>query len=189
MALTPDHYAKSPEALIVSLARGGDRAAFEELVRRRQSWIRNLMRRCTGNAAVADELAQQTFLQAWRRIRHLQQADAFAGWLKRLAINEWLQVKRKADPLRDSDEQDDTVAAADRPAAIAIDLDRALGTLDAPVRLCVVLSYHEGLTHGEIADLADIPLGTVKSHIRRGSERLREELTAYIDAPGAEKSL
>lgn len=157
-------------------------------MRRRQSWIRNLMRRCCGDSTLADDLAQQVFLQAWRKIRHLQKADAFGGWLKRLAINEWLQHLRKNDPLRESDEQDDTLPAGNDSTGIAMDLDYALGALPDPLRLCIVLSYHEGLTHGEIADLTDVPLGTVKSHIRRGTDKLQQQLSDYIAAPNAEES-
>jgi len=188
LALQRDHYGKSPEPLLAGLARRGDRHAFEELVRRRQSWIRNLMRRCCGDSTLADDLAQQVFLQAWRKIRHLQRTDAFAGWLKRLAINEWLQHLRRNDPLRQSDEHDDLLPAKHTSAGAAMDLDRALGTLPEPVRMCIVLSYHEGMTHGEIAGLTDIPLGTVKSHIRRGTKQLQQQLADYIDAPRAEES-
>jgi RNA polymerase sigma-70 factor (ECF subfamily) len=67
-----------------------------------------------------------------------------------------------------------------------MDLDRALAILKENVRLCIVLSYHEGMTHDEISDFTGIPVGTVKSHIRRGSERLRELLAAYTDAPREE---
>ena len=146
------------------------------------------MRRCCGNRDLADDLAQQVFMQAWRKIGRLQNTDAFAGWLKRLAINEWLQHKRKKDPLRESDEHDEMLAANSKPAGIAIDLDRALGTLAPDIRTCIVLSYHEGMTHGEIAALTTIPLGTVKSHIRRGSENLKQQLTAYVDAPSMEEA-
>ena len=109
MPRTQGSFANSPEALVVGLARTGDRDAFAELVQRRQSWIRNLMRRCCGDASLADDLAQQAFLQAWRKIRHLQQPGSFGVWLKRLAINVWLQHLRKNDALQDAqyvDEQD-----------------------------------------------------------------------------------
>jgi len=64
-----------------------------------------------------------------------------------------------------------------------MDLDRALLTLPDAERLCLVLSYHEGLTHAEIAELTQLPLGTVKSHIRIGAGRLRNTLSAYRDLP------
>lgn len=89
MPAAPGHYAEGPEALAVSLASKGDRVAFSELVRRRQSWIRNLMRRCCGDANLADDLSQQAFMQAWRKIRQLKDVDKFGSWLKQMAINEW----------------------------------------------------------------------------------------------------
>ncbi len=174
-----DYYPQSPEALIVNLARSGDRAAFEELVRRRQSSIRNLMRRCCRDTALADDLAQQVFLKVWMQLRGLRQANAFGGWLKRLAINVWLQHLRKHDALRDA--EDLGKGEADLPAnpGAAMDLDAALATLPETVRLCIVLSYQEGMSHGEIAAATEIALGTVKSHIKRGTERLRQLLNAY----------
>ena len=69
-----------------------------------------------------------------------------------------------------------------------MDLDRALATLSDPVRLCIVLSYHERMTHGEIAELTSLPLGTIKSHIRRGTERLQKILSAYRDTPRVEET-
>lgn len=60
-----------------------------------------------------------------------------------------------------------------------MDLDRALAELPGLERLCVVLSYHEGMSHREIAATLDLPLGTVKSHVRRGAQRLRQLLSAY----------
>ena len=181
-----DHLSRSPEAPIVGLARNGDRHAFAELVKRRQAWIRNLMRRCCGDATLADDLAQQVFLQAWRTIRHLQRPGRFGAWLKRLAINVWLQHARKNDPLFDADEIADASHAQLDTTGIAMDLDQALSTLSAPERLCIVLSYHECMTHSEIATATKLPLGTVKSHIRRGTKRLQERLGAYGAAPVAE---
>jgi len=67
-----------------------------------------------------------------------------------------------------------------------MDLDSALETLSDHVRLCVVLSYHEGMTHGEIAELTGLPLGTVKSHIRRGTQRLQQHLADYDTMPSEE---
>jgi RNA polymerase sigma-70 factor (ECF subfamily) len=60
-----------------------------------------------------------------------------------------------------------------------IDIDRALALLPERVRLCVVLSYHEGMSHREIAELTDTPLGTVKSHVARGTKQLQQFLADY----------
>lgn len=174
----------------MALARTGDREAFEELVRRRQSWLRTLLRRCCGDPALADDLAQQTFLQAWKKLRQLRDPERFGPWLKRLGLNAWLGRMRGLDPLADADPVAEDGTAAETPgtadssgaAMIAGDLDAALNTLAAPVRLCVVLAYHEGFTHEEIVELTKLPLGTVKSHVRRGTQKLRQQLLAYEDA-------
>lgn len=175
-------YAKGPEPLIARLAGRGDQHAFEELVRRRQSWVRNLMRRLCGDHALADDLAQQVFLQTWRTIRQLRQPERFPGWLKRTAVNIWLQHSRRNDPLSGSAELDDADRISPGATDVAIDLDRALATLPEPVRLCIVLAYHAQMSHGEISEAASLPLGTVKSHIRRGAERLQYLLSDYSAA-------
>ena len=179
MSDSPAYYGEGPEALVVSLAIKGDRAAFAELVRRRQSWIRNVMRRCAGDTILADDLSQQVFLQAWRRIRQLKDVGKFGAWLKKLAINEWLQYRRKSDPLRHADGDEGLAEKQTRDAGMAMDLDAALAELSGPQSLCVVLSYYERMSHPEIAELTGMQLGTVKSHIRRGSAHLRELLSAY----------
>lgn len=172
--------------MLVGLARSGDRSAYAELVRRRQAWLRNLMLRFSGDRTLADDLAQTAFLQGWQNIRHLQSRGRFGAWLKRIAINVWLQYLRKKDPLRHADENVDSSATQDDVTGIGMDLDRALATLTGDVRLCIVLSYHEGMNHREIAENTGMPLGTVKSHIRRGTKRLRESLSAYTAPPGKE---
>ena len=179
-------YADSHEALVVSLARTGDRDAFAELVRRRQSWIRNLMRRCCHDEVLADDLAQQVFLQAWSKIKQVRQAHTFGAWLKQLAIRTWLQHQRKQDMLIDADNWDSSETGQSDQTALAMDLDSALAQLPAPVRLCVVLSYHECMSHAEIAHSSGLPLGTVKSHVRRGSEKLKQLLSHYQAGAGQE---
>jgi RNA polymerase sigma-70 factor, ECF subfamily len=187
VALQRDYYTKSPEVLLVGLARRGDRNAFEELVRRRQTWIRTLMRRCCGDVSLADDLAQRVFLQAWRMIPQVQQPARFGGWLKQLAINEWRQHLRRRDPLRHAEQPDEISPAHEDVTDVGMDLDHALEALADDARLCIVLSYHEGLTHEEIAGLTGLPPGTVKSHIRRGTQRLQQLLAGYFDSPAAEE--
>lgn len=179
---TPGYYAQGPEALVVSLAARGDRDAFTELVRRRQPWLRNLLRRCSGDAVLADDLAQRVFLKAWRNIRRLKQPERFGAWLKKIAINEWIDQQRKHSNFHNETLDDGVLSAPKASTTEAIDLDAALATLPDTVRLCIVLSYHERLSHAEIAELTGLPAGTIKSHIRRGSERLRELLSAYGDS-------
>jgi RNA polymerase sigma-70 factor, ECF subfamily len=171
------------ECAVLALAMRGDSAAFSELVRRRQSWLRNLLRRLCRDPSLADDLAQQTLLQAWRTLASLKAAGAFAAWLRRLAVNTWLQHLRGVAAQSMSAAGLPAEAASD-PAARAevglqLDLDRALARLRSEVRLCIVLAYHEKLSHSEISACTEFPLGTVKSHIKRGAEELRSMLEAY----------
>jgi len=171
---------EAAEAVVVALAIGGDRGAFSELVWRRQSWLRNLLRRLCRDPALADDLAQQVFLKAWRSLPQLKSVAAFGGWLRRLAINTWLAEVRASAPAAPTYEADELPAAAFLPtAAEQLDLDRALAKLTHTERLCVVLAYSEGMSHGEISAATCLPLGTVKSHVRRGSQRLRVLLRVY----------
>ena len=175
---SPAHeLANAAEATMVALARMGDERAFAELVQRRQSTVRNLLRRLSRDGALADDLAQETFLQAWKQLSRLQSTGAFGGWLRQIAVNMWLQHLRGREHFVALEHVDE---AAHTPApAIRMDLDAALAQLAPAVRVCIVLSYHEGMSHGEIAAATDLPLGTIKSHITRGTARLRELLAAY----------
>jgi RNA polymerase sigma factor (sigma-70 family) len=167
-----------PEAALVLAAQAGDRAAFSEIVRRREAWVRGLMRRMSGNAAEADDLAQEIFLRAWKRLHALKEPAAFAGWLRRLAVHLFIDVKRVAREAA-SEVADDVVSEAvtpDRAAGARIDLERAMALLHPAERLCITLNLGEGLSHGEVAATVGLPLGTVKSHILRGTTRLRKLL-------------
>jgi len=85
---------EASEVAVVALAMNGDDAAFGELVRRRQNAIRNLFRRMTREPTLADDLAQQAFVLAWKSIRTLKSPAAFGAWLRKLAVNCWLQQAR-----------------------------------------------------------------------------------------------
>jgi RNA polymerase sigma factor (sigma-70 family) len=167
------------EHAVVALAMNGDDAAFGELVRRRQDATRQLLRRLTRNPALADDLAQQAFVAAWKSIRTLRSPAAFGAWLRKLAVNCWLQWARAQ---KQEVALDDPGVAEGRWVSTVterLDLDGALAALPPDARLCVVLAYSEGMSHAEISDSTALPLGTVKSHIARGAARLREMLQDY----------
>jgi len=180
--VTPGSLAAAAEASVVALAASGDDQAFAELVRRRQGMVRDLMGRLSGDRALAEDLAQQAFVHAWRQLGRLKSPAAFGAWLRAIAVNVWLQEARRA-PARleateaDPPEPDPEGPGQDELAAARLDLSRALLRLKAQERVCVVLSYAEGLSHGEIAQITGWPLGTVKSNVARGAERLRAWLS------------
>lgn len=165
------------EETVVARAMIGDDAAFTELVLRRQKRVRDLMRRLSGDDALADDLAQKAFIQAWRSLGALRDPGAFGGWLKRVAVNVWLAEARRVTPFFNEcegalAELPDPAPSPER-AAQRIDLERALARLRPAERLCVVLAHGEGMTHAEIAETTRLPLGTVKSHVLRGTEKLK----------------
>ena len=168
------------EVSVVICAMAGDDDAYGELVRRRQGSIRQLFRRLCRDPALADDLAQQTFLQAWRTVKTLKSPAAFGGWLRRLAINTWLQKIRSEKAVLNTTDIDELPDTATQPTlSEQLDLDSALGTLPPDVRLCITLAYAERMSHREICAASGLPLGTIKSHITRGAARLRRLLGAY----------
>jgi RNA polymerase sigma-70 factor (ECF subfamily) len=130
---------------------------------------------------LGDDLAQQVFLNAWQALPQLRAAAAFDGWLKKIMVTTWLEEVRKRRIATTTDVDLEGAATTSDATAARLDVDAALAQLPHDVRLCVVLSYSDGLSHPEIAELARLPLGTVKSHIARGAARLRELLGAYRD--------
>jgi RNA polymerase sigma-70 factor (ECF subfamily) len=176
----PGAYAAASDEALVLLARDKDQQAFAVLVERHQQWLRNLLRRLSHDRALADDLAQQVLFQAWEALPDLQSGQALPAWLKTIAVHTWLKHVRRKDPLfkldRDAPLPEEAI---ENTSAMVLDLNRALAQLGEAVRLCVVLSYHEGMSHGAIAELTNLPLGTVKSHINRGSAQLRTFLAAY----------
>lgn len=175
----------SHDVELAALAAAGDRAAFGELVRRHGSAVRGLLRRMGAAPAEADDVAQDAFLTAFERIGEFRGQGTFAAWVKKIGARQYLrrlQRERKIASL--AAEADETAEAAPAPdTAGRIDLDEALRSLGAAERICVSMCYGAGLSHAEAADALNLPLGTVKSHVKRGLEKLRARLAP---ADGAE---
>lgn len=137
------------------------------------------MHRLCNRPDLAEDLAQQVFLKAWRSIGRLRAPGAFHVWLSRIMVSIWVEELRRREVNLSRWEAAAEVEAPRRHPGERVDLDRALAQLPAPMRLCVVLAYSDGLSHQEICDATGMPLGTVKSHISRGAERLRLLLSDY----------
>jgi RNA polymerase sigma factor (sigma-70 family) len=159
---------------LIARAADGDSAAFDLLVRQNQSKLRGFLRRLArGDTALADDLAQEAFLEAWRKLSQYRGEGSFAGWLSRIAWSRFLMEARKRKPelLEDLPEQ-----SIEHSPDAKLDLERAMAKLSAAERAALTLGYALGHSNDEVATILDIPLGTVKSHILRGREKLRAML-------------
>jgi len=150
-----------------------DAMAFGVLVRQHQSALRGFLRRLTrGNHALADDLAQDTFLEAHRKIAQFQGRGSFSSWLYAIAWSRFLMEtrKRKLEPLDDDMEQ----GRSPETASVArLDLESAFKHLKPAERAALTLCYAAGMAHEEAASTLGMPLGTLKSHVARGREKLK----------------
>ena len=161
---------------LAGLAAAGDRAAFGELVRRHGSAVRGLLRRMGAQPSTADDIAQDAFLTAFERVAEFRGEGTFAAWVKRIAARLYVRRWRKDSRLTEEVEQDDEGHGGEVSAVDRIDLDEAMKSLSDQERLCVSLCYGAGLSHAEAAETIGAPLGTVKSHVKRGLDKLRVRL-------------
>lgn len=165
----------SDAELCARVVSSDDRHAFAALVRRHQSAVRAVLRRlCAGDAALADDLSQETFVRAWRGLRSWRGGARFSTWLHRIAVNAWLSQARKAPPpaVLDPGVQE----PADGQVDARRDLERAFAFLRPEERIALSLAYAQDLTHEEAAEAAGWPVGTLKTHLLRGKEKLRQRL-------------
>ena len=163
---------------LVTLGRTGDRAAFGELVRRHGSAVRALLRRMGADGATADDVAQDAFLAGFEQIAEFRGEGAFRTWISRIAARLYARRWRRearAELLADGTDAGDPPLGLGADARI--DLDDALKALSEPERICVSLCYGVGLSHAEAAAALNAPLGTVKSHVKRGLDKLRSRLS------------
>lgn len=165
-------------------------SGFEALVRAHQSRVRAQLRRLTkGDHALADDLAQETFVQAWRHIGSFRGDAKLSTWLHRIAYHAFAAHRRSAHddaPLDDAPLDDDAAGATcDGSAATLqhIDVERALAALPEAERVALVHCFGLDLSHAEAAQVLGWPLGTLKSHLARGKARLRERLAAWNPRP------
>jgi RNA polymerase sigma-70 factor (ECF subfamily) len=179
-------FASLHDVELCSYAAAGERRAFGELVRRHGSSVRHLLRRMGAQAAESDDVAQDAFLAAFERIAEFRGEGTFAGWVRKIAARLYLRRLQREKRLSALAAEEAAVdeAAASGDADHRIDLDEALRRLSTAERLCVSMCFGAGLSHGEAADALNLPLGTVKSHVKRGLEKLRTRLAPAPEAGG-----
>jgi len=168
--------------LVARVLLDDDHHAFAELVRNHQSSVRGLLRHLTRtDVALADDLAQETFLRVYKNLRSFRGEARFSTWLYRIAYNCFREEARKRKELVGLDEE--RLQTEQDPQtvdpALRHDLMYALSLLPLHERLAVLLCCQNGLSHDEAARVLDIPLGTVKTNVLRGREKLKRTLAAW----------
>ena len=172
-------------ALVARIRLGDDPRAFEQLVRRHQGMVRAQLRRLLhGDHAAADDLAQEAFLLAWRKLDQFRGEASFATWLYRIAYACFLQgVRRKSLPLdEDGEAEAESLPEPTQAIDLRIDLERAMRRLSTGEQTVLLHCVQLGLSHEETAYVLDMPLGTVKTHAHRGKAKLKQWLSAWQPA-------
>lgn len=169
------------DANLVRAARDGSRAAFARLVEQHQAALRGFLRRALGWAE-ADDIAQEALVTAWSSLNALRDDGGFRPWLFGIA---WKKAQTAARSARRSTVRDHDWAATEAQQAAdgvgpeeRMALEAALAELSPEQRAAVILCLAEGWSHGEAAQALGLPLGTVKSHVARGRDRLLQSLGA-----------
>lgn len=149
------------------------------MVRAYQGAIRGFLRRLTRETALADDLAQISFLKAYEQRDKLSDPKAAKSWLFQIAYRSFVDHHRKEARRRGLAEGYVEDEVPEAPAGLKMDIEAAMNTLPTECRAVIILCLAHGMSHSEAAAAIDLPLGTVKSHISRGKDKLRTFLTAY----------
>jgi len=193
-----------PSLELIRRAQRGERDALEQLVISQKQYIYSIAMTIFHNTDDAEDLTQTAFIRLFRSIHQYNGDSKFTTWLYRLVINlgrDELRSRRRKVPIinpiaTDDDELDPVTLISDtnseRDPQASLDhnetrriLVEALAQLDDQYRLTLTMLYFDDMKYADIADILEIPLNTVKSHIRRGKERLREILEGqHIDERG-----
>ena len=175
------------ETEIVHRAKNGERNAFSELVCIHAQGVRNVIYRMCGDAQIAEDAAQETFIQAWLHLSSYRPQTSLRNWLYRIAINAALDMLRKEkrilpNALEDLQLSDplpgpETVFSQGERTAL---VQKAVLSLPDASRAVLVLREYEGMSYHEIADALDIPVGTVMSRLNYARKLLKEKLAPKL---------
>lgn len=194
--LNPD-----PDAALVERVKQGDVRAFEMLVVKYQRRIERLIGRMVRDVDLVPDIAQETFIRAYRALPQFRAESAFYTWLYRIAVNTAKKalVDMKRDPvmthtsLQGADDDDETYRGGLEPTdgetpeallaskEIAATVNAAIAALSEDLRQAITLREIEGLSYEEISDVMNCPIGTVRSRIFRAREAIAERLRPLLD--------
>lgn len=152
-----------------------DKRAFDKLVKKHQSAVRRMFMNLTlGNAALSDDLAQDTFIKTYTRLGSFRSMSSFSTWLHRIAYNvfyDYTRSHRQTDDI-DGTPLPETATGGSAAEALHMDLYSALGRLKTDERTCITLQLVDGMSIDGITEVTGMPAGTVKSHLSRGKQKL-----------------
>jgi RNA polymerase sigma-70 factor, ECF subfamily len=183
------------EARLVAEALAGSQAAIEQIVSRYQRPVLSLLVRLTGDRALAEDLAQETFIKAIRSLAAFDVTRRLSSWILRIAHNTGIDAlrRRRIDsvsldtPAAGQHALDPAAPASADPverAALSHALDTAMATLRPDQRAAVALRYEEALSFEEIGHVLGIPEVTARSHVHRARKELARQLEAAGWKPG-----
>lgn len=170
----------------LTAARAGDPASFAALVREHQSMVFSIAYHAMRDAAIAEELAQDVFLEMYRRLDEIQSGRHLLFWLRKVTSNrciDELRRRRAARPVPIDDIGDHHAAGEPRDVLLHERLKNLVGDLPEKQRLAIILRYQEEMEPSEISAAIGVPVNTVKSHIQRALAALRSKLDFGMSAP------
>ena len=199
--MTTSPPAPDPDAVLVERVKRGDVRAFEMLVVKYQRRIERLIGRMVRDVDLVADIAQETFIRAYRALPQFRAESAFYTWLYRIAVNTAKKalVDMKRDPiivnsaLGAGEDEDETYRGGMEPTdgetpeallaskEIAATVNAAIAALSEDLRQAITLREIEGLSYEEISDVMNCPIGTVRSRIFRAREAIAERLRPLLD--------
>jgi RNA polymerase sigma-70 factor (ECF subfamily) len=180
---------ESTDRSLVLRTRDGEVEAYGELVRRYQTSVFNVCYRLLGERREAEDLAQETFIRAYERLRTYDPERPFGPWIRRVAANMCLNHLRSNRPFTEPLDEDHDLPASGPAHDVADVVDRrtvglrireAIGALPPRYRAVIELRHFQGLTYEEMAEALSLPLSDVKSHLFRSRRMLAEMLKADV---------
>ena len=172
-------------ALVTQVAVFHNKRAFDQLVRKYQSPVRRFfLNQTLGDEQLSDDLAQETFIKAYVNITNFKGISSFSTWLFRIAYNVFYDEVRSRKQTDDLDSREVArMSALSGDAGLQMDLYQALAQLKEVERTCITLQLVDGHPIDKISDITGLPQNTVKSHLKRG----KEKLTDYLKANGYDR--